>query len=284
MKGSFRQGKKGNRMYQTLSSVAIASQNRSQSSFRKLFRKLSAVGAAAVLATGMGMPSHALEFPDTGDRGAPSTTAGGGTRSGWCEDDAIASAQGHETMLTALVPHNNVNTFAGDQAALWIYGTPGVNQKTAEIFVQNAQTYEVVYQEQISIEGLESGGLVRVELPANDASGAPLLEKDQAYTWEFAVICSSGDRSLDYHIGGLLQPVEPDSDLALQLETVSPQEQAELYANAGIWQETLILAEQLRESAPTLLPELLTSVGLTVDLELLATEINAQPESAASAL
>ncbi|MEL6492981.1 MAG: DUF928 domain-containing protein [Cyanobacteria bacterium J06621_3] len=265
-------------MYRILLSVVQVSQSRSKS----FLRTLSSIGGVAVLAAGMGMPGYALEFPDTGDRGAPSTTAGGGTRSGWCEDDAIASTQGNEIALTALVPYNNINTFVGDQAALWIYGTPGVNQKTAEIFVQNAQTYEVIYQEQISIEGLDAGGLVRVELPANDASGAPLLEKNQEYKWEFAVICSSGDRSLDYHIGGLLQPVELDSELSSQLEAANPQEQTELYANAGIWQETLILAEQLRESAPELLPELLTSVGLSIDLEVLATEINAQPESVSS--
>lgn len=224
------------------------------------FRVLSAVVLAANIA-GI-VPAQALEFPDTGDRGAPSTTAGGGTRSGWCEDDDIARAQGHDTMLTALVPKNNVITFAGEQASVWMYGTAGINQQSAEIFIQHADTREVVYQEQVVIEGLEAGGLIRVDLPTVKPSGEALLAQDQMYSWEFAVICSSGDRALDYHINGMLQPVELDAKLTSQIETASPEEQAELYASAGIWQETLILAEQLSGSMPTLLPELLTSVGL----------------------
>jgi len=206
----------------------------------------------------MSLPSHALEFPDTGDRGAPSSTAGGGTRGGWCEEDWAWT----ETSLLALAPKNNVITFSGDQAFLRIHAASIFNQKTAEIFVQNAATKAVVYEAQLTIDTVEPGQFVEVVLPATTTSGAPLLEKGELYTWEFAVICNTGDRARDYYINGLLEPVEVATALSAQLETASLEEQAELYASAGIWQETLMIAEQLRVSDPTLLPELLRSVGL----------------------
>ena len=221
------------------------------------FKRLLPVGVMMASLVGT-MPGYALEFPDTGDRGAPSSTAGGGTRGGWCETEATWD----DTSLFALVPKNNVSTFAADQATLWIQAAPMFHQSQAEIFIQNAETREVVYQARMTLDDIESGGIVKVNLPATKASGEPLLEPGQMYSWEFAVICSSGDRTQDYFINGLLEQVTISPALAAQLETADMETQAALYADAGIWQETLMLAEQLQSTLPNLLPELLQSVGL----------------------
>lgn len=237
--------------------IALKKTKISKFNLKKLMMTLPLGAMAASLA----MPSvgYALEFPDTGDRGAPSSTAGGGTRGGWCEENVTWA----DTSLQALAPKNNVITFAGDQASLWLHASDIFEQKTAEIFVQNADTQAVIYEAQLQLEGLEPGKLIKVDLPATTATGEPLLEKGKTYTWEFAIICSTGDRTQDYYVNGLLEPVEIETELSAKLETASPEEQAELYASAGIWQETLMLAEQLSPSMPMLLPELLRSVGLS---------------------
>ena len=211
-----------------------------------------------LLASSTLTPAQAIEFPDTGDRGAPSSTAGGGTRGGWCEEEITWA----DTSLLALAPKNNVITFAGDQASLWLHSSDIFENRTAEIFVQDAQTKDVIYETQLQLEGLEPGKFIKVDLPSTAATGAPLLEKGKLYTWEFAIICSTGDRTQDYFVNGLLEYVTPSPELTTHLATATPAEKAELYANAGIWQETLMLAEQLSTAMPTLLPNLLKSVGL----------------------
>jgi len=216
------------------------------------------LGLTALLWANVAASSYALNFPDTGDRGAPSSTAGGGTRGGWCEEDITWA----DTSLFALVPKNNVSTFAGEQASLWIHMAAGLSQNRAEIFVQNAQTHEVVYQKEMTLESFETNHTMQLNLPATNASGEPLLNADQTYKWEFAVICDDGDRARDYYINGLIQPITAEATLSAQLATASIQDRAELYANAGIWQETLMIARQLEDTQPTLLAELLASVDL----------------------
>lgn len=231
---------------------------------KNLKQSFSLVSLTLLLSVSLVPPSYGLDFPDTGDRGAPSSTAGGGTRGGWCD---LESAWWDETSLFALVPKNNVSTFAGDQASLWIHLGPIFSQKRAEIFVQHAQTREVVYRQELTLEAFDYNHVMQIDLPAiQQESGEPLLNKNEEYSWEFAVICDEGDRARDYYINGLMQPVEPDAALSAQLATANSEVKAELYANAGIWQETMMLAQELSDSQPDLLTELLASVGLETSL------------------
>ena len=215
--------------------------------------------AVLALQAVMPMAAQAIDFPDTGDRGAPSTTAGGGTRGGWCDGEMEWS----ENALIPMVPKNNVSTFAGDQASLWIVAAPEFSQRKAEIFVRSTQTNETVYVEETTLGDLRTESVIQVDLPALNSEGEPLLATDQSYFWEFAVICNSGAREHDYYVRGLIQPVDANAALAAQLEAATtPEEQAALYASDGIWQETLNIGVQLSDSNPELLAELLTSVGL----------------------
>lgn len=232
---------------------------------KNLKQSFSLVSLTLLLSVSLAPPSYSLDFPDTGDRGAPSSTAGGGTRGGWCD---AGSAWWDETSLFALVPKNNVSTFVGDKASLWIHLGPIFSQKRAELFVQHAQTKEVVYRQELTLGAFDSNLIMQLDLPAiQQESGEPLLNKNEEYSWEFAVICDSGDRARDYYINGLMQPVEADAALSAQLANADSAEvKAELYANAGIWQETMMLAQELSESQPDLLTALLASVGLETSL------------------
>lgn len=234
------------------------------SSFRASWtglKKTAAVLPVTLIALQSMVPlaAQAIDFPDTGDRGAPSTTAGGGTRGGWCEGEMAWS----DDALIPMVPKNNVSTFTGEQASLWIAAAPEFSHKNAEIFVRNMQTNETVYVEVANLGDLTEE-MVHVELPALNDEGEPLLEADQTYFWEFAVICNQSAREQDYYVRGLMQPVETSAQLAEQLESADTmEEKAALYASEGIWQETLAIGIELNQSEkPEVLAELLTSVGL----------------------
>jgi hypothetical protein len=64
-------------------------------------------------------------------------------------------------------------------------------------------------------------------------------------------------------VDGWIQRTELSPDLKTKIEQATPLEQAQLYAKARIWPETLMLASQLRSSKPDEWEELLNSVGLT---------------------
>ncbi|MEL6815702.1 MAG: DUF928 domain-containing protein [Cyanobacteria bacterium J06598_3] len=218
------------------------------------------------------LPSYALEFPATGDRGAPERTAGGGTRGGLCE-----GGDWMQQSIKALVPTNNVHTFVGDQASLWVHLLDGFEGKQAEIYVQDIRTQTAVYQEQMSLgEPYEAsaavdysdyrtaseGGIIQVDIPALTAEGEPLLAVNQDYYWEFAIICNPNDRTQDYTVQGLMTRLALSNELSYSLANSPAEQQAELYAEAGIWQETLAITQSLKPINNQLWADLLDSVGL----------------------
>lgn len=211
------------------------------------------VGAGLLLPV---LPAYSLEFPSTGDRGAPSRTASGGTRSDRCQ-----LPKG--TRLSAMVPSNNVSTFAGEQASLWIHTPAELSGEPAELFVKNAQTQEVVYQQQFPLAALEASRIVEIRLPASDADGKPLISSNQDYFWELAVICDVSDRARDHVVQGFVHNVEMSEPAAAAIASLSLSQQAAQYAAAEVWQETLDIALQLRAEDASFLSELLDSVGLS---------------------
>ncbi|MEL6469056.1 MAG: DUF928 domain-containing protein [Cyanobacteria bacterium J06623_4] len=228
-------------------------------SFERLRKWVALLSPLAVLTANVmvALPVGAVEFPSTGDRGAPGRTAGGGTRGGWCEHGMWTPEA-----AMALVPGNNVSTFAGDQASLSIYISDMFNHKRAEVYVQHAQTRETVYQQQMTLTGLEAGGIVKMVLPETDEAGRPLLAVEEDYFWEVAIICDVSDRTRDYTVQGFLHRQAVSADFLEAITTATPTEQVERYAEAALWQETLQTAGALRQSEPESWRELLVSVGL----------------------
>ncbi len=200
------------------------------------------------------LPGYSLEFPRTSDRGAPSRTASGGTRGDRCQLPA-------NKRISALVPRNNISTFTSTQASLWLRIPTELSQKRAEIFVQNPETFEIVYQQQFLLSDLETG-ISKIDLPTTNNEGTALLAIGQDYFWEFAVICDASDRTRDHIAQGFVHKLETTEAFEEKLETLTPSQQAEQYAEAEIWQETLELALQTRAGDPTAWAQLLDSVGL----------------------
>ena len=118
---------------------------------------------------------------------------------------------------------------------------------------------------QTTIELPSTPGTIQVKLPQYQADGVtPTFESGNLYYWDFALICDPNDRSDDVLLGGGIQRIDASSDFLTQLDAVAddPLAQAELYATAGAWQETITLAASLRSQNPDAWAELLTSVDL----------------------
>jgi hypothetical protein len=159
------------------------------------------------------------------------------------------------------MPLNNVSTFTGEQASFWLHMPAALSKKTAEIFVSDPQTYEVIYQQQLLLPELDTDSIVKIDLPATNGEGASLLAPSQDYFWEFAAICDVADRSRDHVVQGFVHRLEA-SALPTDLTARSTIQQAEAYAAAEIWQQTLELALLLKAAEPTLWSQLLSSVEL----------------------
>jgi hypothetical protein len=199
-------------------------------------------------------PSYSLEFPPTGSRGAPARTGSGGTRGDLCQ---LPAGQ----HLSALMPLNNVSTFTGEQASFWLHVPVELSETTAEIFVNHPQTDEVVYQQPLLLPKMDSDSIVKIDLPATNGDGTPLLAPSQNYFWEFAAICDAADRSRDHVVQGFVHRLETGA-LPGDLFALPLMQQAEQYAAAGIWQQTLETALMLKASDPTPWLQLLSSVEL----------------------
>ena len=187
-----------------------------------------------------------LEFPPAADRGAPERTAGGGVRGDSCVEQEA-------TPLTALMPVNNVGTTVSANPTLFVY-VPKTNTKEAEFSVLDDRGKDV-YLEKVQLTG--EAGVVKVSMPESAA-----LKTGKDYTWSFSIVCNAQERSGDIFVRGLLQRTELSADLKSELEKAAPLEQAKIYARAKVWNETLALVAQLRNSNPEEWEQLLKSVGL----------------------
>jgi len=210
-----------------------------------------------------------LEFP-VDNVGQPDSTIGGGKRGSSC----LEKSQEEKMPLIGLMPiRNKLNwrTRVPGNQTLTVAANPTffvyvseTTAKSAEFLLSDDQDNEV-YQTTLRLPSVPSSdvstpGIVKVSLPANVS-----LETGKNYHWVFALNCmaADGDLSGTLYVDGWIQRTELSPDLKTKIEQATPLEQAQLYAKARIWSETLMLVSQLRSSKPDEWEELLNSVGLT---------------------
>jgi hypothetical protein len=99
------------------------------------------------------------------------------------------------------------------------------------------------------IELPDQPGVVSMKLPKEKATSSP-LEIGKIYHWEFSLICDPSDRARDIVIEGEIQRVELSQNLANQLETAAPNDRPAVFAQAGLWYDTVASLAQLREDNP----------------------------------
>lgn len=188
------------------------------------------------------------------NRGAPSITAGAGSRSGSC----LAPNQ---KKLTALLPPSKLGLTVSDRPTFFGY-IPSTTARTGELLVQE-QNNRLVVRKSFAIP--DRSGIVSIALPAN----SPALEVGKTYKWRLRIVCNSDDRSQDVLSDqGWVERIQPSATLANQIQKATPMTLSSVYANAGIWHEALGSIAKLRSTQSNdrtvtkNWQEMLNSVGL----------------------
>ncbi|HEY9606057.1 MAG TPA: DUF928 domain-containing protein [Allocoleopsis sp.] len=116
--------------------------------------------------------------------------------------------------------------------------------KTAEFSVQDEAGNQELYSTKFNLTG--KPGIVGIRV-ANTASP---LAVGQKYLWQVSVACEPGNSENRLYASGWIERVPLDSSLATQIEKATLREKLDLFAKAGIWQDTLATLAELRYTNP----------------------------------
>ena len=147
-----------------------------------------------------------------------------------------------ETPFTALAPVTNLGLTAAARPTFWLY-TPHPSGKV-EFVLRDENTKDVLYQTQFQTTA--GPGIVSFRLPDN----APPLEIDKKYRWTFDFLCNPSNSSDSLSVTGVVMRQALSSTLGEQLKTASFWERIDLYAQHGLWHETLTELAQLHFTHP----------------------------------
>ncbi|WP_041779842.1 DUF928 domain-containing protein [Allocoleopsis franciscana] len=145
--------------------------------------------------------------------------------------------------LTVLSPQNNIVTTVSDQPTLYWY-IPKTEAKSADFVVYDPEG-QLVYQTKVALEGIP--GVVKLSLPRTVE-----LKMGQEYDWTLALDQSPENEEQNRSVGGKIKRTALTATQKAQLAAArQPLQQAEIYAEAGIWQETISILAQLRHDRPS---------------------------------
>ncbi|WP_016948931.1 DUF928 domain-containing protein [Anabaena sp. PCC 7108] len=199
-------------------------------------------------------PAQAVTFKA---KGSPQKTGGGATR-GICQQVENSSPQ---PILTALIPATEKELTVAAYPTVLVKISESVTRK-AELTLWDGEG-NGIYQTIVDLTA--TPGITSFKIPK--AAGALAVGKQ--YKWNLALICDPEERQRDIVLEGRLERVELSSALNSSLATASPLEKAQLYAQNGLWYDTVATLADLKRSLPQNTQigaewhELLQSVGLT---------------------
>lgn len=131
-----------------------------------------------------------------------------------------------------------VDSTASPHPTLFVNIPAELSGKTAELTLQNEAGDQQLYSTTFNLTG--KPGIVGIRIP----NTAPPLTVGQKYLWQVAVNCSNPNDRIN--AGSWIERVPLDRTLASQLDRATAREKPVLYAEAGIWQDTVsTLAELL---------------------------------------
>lgn len=189
--------------------------------------------------------------------GAPENRKGGASRGSSCSSN--------RNSLKALLPESNIGLTVEKYPTFFVY-IPPISTQLAEFeLYEGNKNSTIIYKTRFILP--KTTGIFTFSLPNNNTLQP--LEVGKSYHWFFSIICNPEDRSEDIYIEGWVQRIVPSPALVSQLAKAAPRDRPALYAEAGIWHETMTTLAELRYSRPqdsTLVTdweELLKSVGLS---------------------
>jgi Domain of Unknown Function (DUF928) len=173
----------------------------------------------------------------------PSGTATGRNRTGNVRDRCPAT----QPPLIALVPATSdgmpfVEKTIRDRPNFWFY-IPFFSTFDREAeFIIIDENEKDVYKAQFVLT--QPPGIIRLQLPGT----APALQVGKRYRWVFSVRCNPSNRSGDASVNGWIERVALDPTLERQLQATSGLDQISIYAESGLWYETLTALAEFHQA------------------------------------
>jgi len=198
-----------------------------------------------------------LNFTPPADQGAPGESSGGATRGNQgdvCPQDRGLGLTGPK--LTAILPDSNQGLTVSSHPTFLVY-VPQTSAGEIRFILQDDNNPEQVREIYETILPLpknltQTGGLVQIKMPDN----LDELQIGTTYTYYATLICSPGDPGGINYDEGFVTRVEVPANIAevQQNEALSPEQslwqQAMLYAESGIWMDTVNSLVALMEYEP----------------------------------
>lgn len=167
----------------------------------------------------------------------------GGTR------DAKGSTNGDtcpptDVMVKALVPGDNSNSktilTAQSYPTFWFY-IPYSSKLTVEFIVQDDKN-NYVEKEEYKLPG--EPGIINISL----SKQAKPLETGKKYFWSLKIKCNPKKSGADRYVNGFIKRVKSNPNLT-PTATTKPEQKAKLYAEDGLWLDSLTTVIQEMSSA-----------------------------------
>lgn len=196
-----------------------------------------------------------INFQPPADQGAPQQSVGGSTRGpAVCPQDRNAKFPGQT--VKAVLPVSNQGSTVSSHPAFLLYVPPTSAGEAQFILQDDSGTGEVqeIYETTFALPKhlTETGGLVTIKIPET----VPALEVGKTYTYYATLICSTGDSGgINYDQGSITRVEVPENIARVQgNQALSPEQslwqQAILYAESGIWLDTVNSLISLMEYEP----------------------------------
>ena len=196
----------------------------------------------------------------------PGRRRGGARRGGDCPSAS--------TELTALAPETKgatqtlPETYVGgstttEHPTFWFYVPQSLTADLTAEFILQDDTGQTIYQTTSADFPVseQTPGIVSIVLPSTSAP----LAIGKTYQWYFKLSCGT---EAPISVQGGIERVAVKPELANQLANASPQKQASLYWENGIWYDAVTILAQLYRTNPTdttiksVWNNLLRSIGL----------------------
>ena len=185
--------------------------------------------------------------PTPEDNGAPSGNREGAGSHGLCK---MANQAKDTTPLMAIMPEVDVKTSPKNKVyvwgetisahpTFWFYVAYPVNSQVE--FILQDELGNEVYQTSFLLD--KTSGIISLTLPQNQVK----LEQGQSYHWYLYIMCNP-ESSPDDFVEGWVKRVDLNSNIHNRLESAQPLERISIYAENGLWFDTLITIDRLRKT------------------------------------
>jgi hypothetical protein len=146
--------------------------------------------------------------------------------------------------LKALVPESKIGLTVSKYPVFFFY-LPKTDAPLAEFALEDEKG-NFIYETTLKINN--APGVMSVSIPANKK--VPPLEAGKSYRGSIALICDPEDRSADAIVTAIVRRVELSADILRELDAADPRQKTVIYAENGIWQDTLGTLAAARRANP----------------------------------